>query len=808
MSSVLRLFVLAPAALLLLWPPAARSSGQDGPYFPNFIAAWGPPGPLARSIDEPLGVVESSWWRKPLLLAWYRLNDMRLPGSAREYFAAVDSGGTSPVEVTPAAAARWGEAARAAAADVQESKLIDTAEVPFTNHSWEQFANCPGSAWEQARTTLAQRQRAWGADSAALKDWVKAQHQVFARCGLGPSYFRRAELGPGRQPNALYVQSVLLPDMTLADPPTGTPPLLVKDRAYQRASALFYEGHYAQAERAFDAVAADAASPWQAWGSYLALRARLRAIQIWPEADDPYERSCSSAPCIRARIDAEAYRRREGRRLRADVAVALRSVRQGGDAQAIRRLEQLQALVAARLDAPTRFQELAAILQRPDVGAVEFRRAAVDYLHLHRQHPPREPLGEWLAGLIRAADPSGKGCRALGPNPKSETDMTDAERIATERCLRLQWSAESLARFEKEPKRHAWLFSAAALAERDDAHLPRLLEALAAVPAAHPGAPTFMLQRVRLGDRNDALAAADALLKRPEVASDYSARNRVHEFRLRHASSLEEFWGDAIREEGTALDRDTLMSGPARGAAVSPVLNWDYDAEWILNYELSHSALVDSARRSGWPADFRSRAAGLAWGKALWRGNAAQAREAAALLHSMLDRGGDNRNESSLGALLAIQEDTTFILESRVSPSAAGGRIGGYTCRLAVPKAEDYTPEYEEQVGNLKAQFGQFAQKLLSASELAVWRKERAELDALPDMDVLRMRARLEFAERFPSDARVPGLLAEAIIVPRNNWCAGEEAGRLSKRAFELLKRRYPTSEAAKNAKYWFAPRR
>jgi hypothetical protein len=41
----------------------------------------------------------------------------------------------------------------------------------------------------------------------------------------------------------------------------------------------------------------------------------------------------------------------------------------------------------------------------------------------------------------------------------------------------------------------------------------------------------------------------------------------------------------------------------------------------------------------------------------------------------------------------------------------------------------------------------------------------------------------------------------------RMNWCATPSAGKLSKQAFDLLKRRHPGSREAQTTKYWFKPR-
>ncbi|MGP1630651.1 MAG: hypothetical protein ACTS5V_11975, partial [Giesbergeria sp.] len=687
---------------LSLTPVAVLASGQDGPYAPDFNAAWGPPRPLDNLIDQPLGVVEETWWRKPLLLVWFRMNGLQLPVGGLDYFVEKKPSQNFQDNALSTAMGQWDAMAKSAAPGLYPGKALgDSAAAPWSKDRWETFINCPAGAWEQARTTLIARQQAWGTDSAALRDWIKGQHQVFARCQLGPNYFRRDELGPNQQPNALYVQSVLLPDMALADAPKDAPPLLIKDRAYQRASALFYEGHYAEAALAFDAVATDAASPWRSLGHYLALRAKLRSIQIWPEVSDPSSPSCASEDCEKAPSEVESYRQREGRRLRAEVTKALDLARPTGNVEEISRLEDLQSLVSARLDPATRFRELASLLYRPELKASAFRRAAEDYLHLHRQYRPSEPMGEWMAGLTAGTDPRGAVCKALGAEKKRDSLHTAVEIRNHTRCLRTQWSEESLTRFENQPMQYAWLFSAAVFAERGDAHLPRLLKALAAVPTENPGIATFMLQRVRLAGKDEALPLAEALLKRPEVAIDNSARNRVHEYRMQFAHSLKEFWSDAVRVEGTTLDRDTLMAA-SPDIKTSQLSNWDYDANWVLNYELPNSALMETALRAEWPENLRKQVADLAWGKAQWRGDAGQARQAIRLMLKAFPAHSEGSVEKSpLENLLAIDNDADFLILSRVLPSGPSARIAGDTCRLKVPKADDYTPEYQERVGDL-----------------------------------------------------------------------------------------------------------
>lgn len=792
-TSFFALFCAGSLAVVSL-PVLASGGGEESP--PEFNSPWGPVRPLADLATGSLGVVEASWWRKPLLLSWYRFNGQTLPAGVLDTFAYRAQAGSGYAGSTAMTA--WQAEAKAASGGAEPASVAsDTALI--TGNNWDQFENCPNDAWEQARRTLVERTKVWGADSPALHNWLEGQNRVFARCPLGPGYFRTDLPGSG-QINPLYAQQFLLPDMGLTDPPAGSPPLLVKDRTYQRAAALLYEGHYAEAEAAFTAIARDAASPWQEWGMYLALRARLRHIQMVAPAPTANDYTCHAPQCVERRLKVLALRASEASRLREDIAKAILAARQAGRQDELRRLDDLEALTSARLDPATRFKELAAVLAKPEGDAAGFRRAATDYLLLHRQFPPSEPLGEWLAGMVNGYDPTYTPCPAGETAAQPRSPYPDSTEIE---CRRLQWSQESLRRFDQAQAQYAWLFSAAALANRDDPHVGKLLTVLAKVPEDHPGATTFMLQRLRLGGREEGLRLAAALSERADVQRDYSARNRVREYRLWLATSLADFWKDAMREHGTPFDRDTLLSAaPAnpnleRAAPVDPNLGsgWDYDTAWILNYELPHSALIETARNTEVHEYLRKLAADMAWSRAILRQDAAAARQALAV--ASLPAG--------IAHLPAIVDDRTLLLEGGLMIHGMA-RTGG-TCHMSAPKADAYTPDYEEVVGNLKAHHGRFAKNMLSPEGYAEWQRERQVFEELPDLDSVWMENVLVFAKAFPGDPRVPGLLRDAVYRTRRNWCADPSAGQLSKEAFDLLKRKYPKSNEARGTKYWFNPR-
>lgn len=772
-------------------PACASTGGEESP--PEFNSPWGPARPLNELLTGSLGVVEASWWRKPLLLAWFRLNGLKLPADAQEAFAYAEPRG---YYVGPPNQASWFSDANAAAPDLTPASHAGADSGLLYGNNWDTFENCPDDAWNQARRTLAERSRLWGANSAALRDWIVVQHRVFARCPLGPGYFR-TDLPDGRRINPEYAKQFVLPDMSLPDPTRGAPALLTKDRAYQRAAALLYEGHYKEAEGAFLDIAKDAASPWHSWGVHLALRARLRAVEVAPAVKpSPYDSSCHSTDCEKARIDHDVYRQTEALRLRADVERAIVAAKQAGNAEEVRRLSDLDSLIGARLDPTRRFRELAAELMRPGVDAVAFRRTATDYLHLHRQSPPSEPLGEWLGGLIDGVDPTGAPCASTPSVTRSDRYSVPPEQVL---CLRRQWSEESLKRFQEQPTQYAWLFSAAALAARDDPQLKPLLKALAAVPDNHVGATSFMLHRLRLGTREEGLMLAAALMKRPDVQSDYSARNRVREYRLWLATSLADFWRDALREHGTAFDRDTLLRAAPADPKAEPTWGWDYDTAWILNYELPHDALVETARNTEVPESLRTVAASMAWSRAILRQDAAAARQVLEAIPNPTPQTARFR---------AIKDDKTLLLEAGLAID--GAQTGG-GCLMSAPTVGvlrgTREGSYESGTGGIEAHPGHFAKNMLSGEDYAAWQRERQIFEALPDLDSVWMQNVLTFAQAFPEEARVPGLLRDAVYRTRMNWCAEPSAAELSKQAFDLLKRKYPKSKEARTTKYWFKPR-
>ncbi len=114
--------------------------------------------------------------------------------------------------------------------------------------SWE--LNCADDAFRVATLTLQTRILQFGLRSAAVKDWLNAQDDVFSNCG-----------SRGNVPVAV---------------PSNMPALLYKDRDYQIAAAHLYRGEPELAANQFRKIADDRHSPWRQMAPYLVARSLLR----------------------------------------------------------------------------------------------------------------------------------------------------------------------------------------------------------------------------------------------------------------------------------------------------------------------------------------------------------------------------------------------------------------------------------------------------------------------------------------------------------------------------------------------------
>src|ERR1700752_498993 len=217
---------------------APRPALGCGPFFTDaiFVFEKHPELPLEQFARGRIGVLQTSYARSYLVAAYRSLIGEPLSADETKGLTSLwndrlDLGSDWSYENW---LNKWKEA-RAKVPGVSAAPEINVYRDREKPHEYEAFLNCQEDAFENAVTTLDERVKTFGADNAAVRDWLSAQDTVFNNCGKGQEV-----PPPASQDNAL----------------------LRADRAYQIAAANFYATKFDDAAKGFDAIARDASSPW------------------------------------------------------------------------------------------------------------------------------------------------------------------------------------------------------------------------------------------------------------------------------------------------------------------------------------------------------------------------------------------------------------------------------------------------------------------------------------------------------------------------------------------------------------------
>jgi hypothetical protein len=240
------------------------------------------PADTTRYANGDLGVVRPNFSMGYLLQAYRTLNPRPAEPVPAVAPPAVqpDSDADQPDPVR-----RWTQASNAVlgikTADDRPPSVVQYRHVP--GDAYQTFDNCPDTAFAAALRTLKARSDRFGATSAQVGDWVRAQAAVFENCHDGPSVL------PAPADNA-------------GDPVSRA------DRDYQIAAAHFYAMEYEQAVTRFRAIAADRTSEWHPIGRYLAGRANIRFATVATERPDRDRLAAAETDLRAALADADAAR--------------------------------------------------------------------------------------------------------------------------------------------------------------------------------------------------------------------------------------------------------------------------------------------------------------------------------------------------------------------------------------------------------------------------------------------------------------------------------------------------------------------
>ncbi len=790
--------VLTLVGLLLVGGEYAGASGYEEPDpSARFTAMSGPEQPLTELVEGPLGIVENYWWRMPLIISWYRLNDEPVPAAVRKYAGSQyrDYGAPGAYRGVSETIQIWLDETGGSNSTLHLSEMADA---PM--HNWYTFENCPIAAWDKALATLHLRRKLWGAQSPALQNWIAAQQQVFARCALGPRYFRD-DLKPQNRANenakTAHIQAIIEAPKDL---PKDVLALLRFDRQYQIASARFYEGNYSEAAAAFRAISVK--SPYAEWASYLALRAELRAIELIPPEALAGTPELSKLEKITA---LQQWRTQRFTQLNADIAEALEAAQTEPERA---RLASLGRLAKLRGNPAQQLAALGLELNG-DSGSgsgnsdTDHPGMLNDFIYLHRRqnelayssgmyfaYQPQQvsiddaSMSNWLTSIINAADPADQIC--------SELDIG-----LREPCMRRGLALSAWAKYQANPTRTAWLFAAARFMTIDQPEYRAVLHALLSIKPAHPAYANFLFLQMQFvtADEGDAIAAL--LLGRPEIQADFSARNRIRALQFARAQTLTAFWQTAPREILiNNADADLLVSLPSPKPSAKLELGLDSDALQVLNRGLPMALLLQTAIDATWLPALRQRVALMSFARAVLLAEVALARKALMLLDA-------KRNPWKI-KLAAIQDNQRFLFNAQTAIWDLGlqpvlsDSSGFERCTYA-----ETTYRRMRRMGP-RVDADRIAHQLLTAQQQQQRQSELQSMSKLPAWRTLHAQHLIEIAKANPNASDTPNRLRTAVYLAKNEYCDRPAISQLSKQAFLLLHQRYKYSSATKRTPYWF----
>ena len=716
---VTRVFPIAATGMMLLAPWKSQGCA---PMFPaaRFVYVLGPVerAPFARG---QLGLVLPTFYRRNLIVAYRYFSG--IPLAQREIASQVPrTAPDAPANLdfqTPESAGRW-LAARNRVPGISPLKELHVERRLPGGNQWEVYRACLDDAFIAAAATLQKRIEKWGATSGAVAEWVGGQDRVFQNCSGG------AHLPPAVR-DASNV-------------------LLRADRRYQIAAAEFYAEDFNGAERDFQAIAGDAASPWSGLAPYLVARTLIRRATL---AADPHAME------------------RAGEELS---GILKDPVRRAIHAQA----RALAQFVRARLDPEGRMAEAGADLVRPG-GDPHFDQDVVDFTMLWDKlsHGPaaRCDLADWITAY-QSRDQAG----------------------------------HSLERWRRS-RNPAWLIAALESAGADDPAAEELLGAARALQpdqAAYATAVYWALAAESRRAPSAARAWADAALQSPQPAD---ARNAFLARRQALARDWSEFlrYAPRVPVAAAVFQEDERPDDWSVQDADRP--QFAADSVLLFNRAVPLGRWVDAAQNPLLPSNLQTSVAQAGWARAIVLGRQAEARALAARLAELQPALAPALREylaerepaaARFAAVFLMLRNPGFGLEiregwQRVTDIAKIDNFGDNWWRLdrpaehgpagaQAPVAASYLPPLEQEQGKKEAD------GLVAAAAAAP--------------DFLGQQA-LAWARQRAGDPRVPEALHLVVRATRFG-SGGPNNSVYSKAAFQLLHTRYPKSRWTARTPYWY----
>ncbi len=822
-----------------------------GPFFREavFVNTMGPDGSYAAYVGGRLGVPQPGYRMRHLVVAYDWLNGNGLSAGEQQQALAVDAflnpapGSAPPLDPVAEAYEAWIAAHAASGApggkqppasvqatrpDTRRSLDSFGTERLLPGEPYQYFGNCLADAFATAATTLAARRAEHAAAAAAIADWVQGQDAVFANCD-------------GQRP--------MLPDAVPGDSPVW----LKQDRAYQRAAASFYQTDYDAAIAQLQAIAADAASPWNHTARLVMARAMIRRATVGQGS----ELSAGAAAVSAAPYSQEwqnllnAYQQNVAAKRTARLAEAQQALQAIVADPAMTSMHHsaqgLLDFVALKLNPAAQArvleQRLAAPARSQTPGV--FRQALIDIRYYPQGAEPELPPSSSLQPHpTQSAEPgAGTGLlawvRAMfaavhpvegGPG----SSVIDDQELAAEARRKVQARDNALAGWRGT---HAtpWLLAALATSDPGDPAVPGLVQAASALPAHSPGTTAATYYRLRFApDQQAARAELSRLLPTFARTESRSTINLFLMLRQQSAPTLHAFLSDAGTIPAGDSDEDEdavspLDTKPTDGlchlhGGESETQLFDHVAATILNTRMPLRLLAEAAASDALPLNLRFQVAQAAWTRAVLLGQPAIAKRMSPLLIgcylawqpvlAKYDDAADatDREANGLLALMRFASTEPMVREGAQRPEgfATYSRYrDNWWLESRARRSVASTPSASGYYvlgrffGTLPASGAELPDPpFLTAADQDQASSEIAALRRIPCSSDYFAAAALRWQQVHPTDPRTPDILGYAERAVRAG-CHTDATSTLNHQLFTVVQTRYSKSEWAAKYKTW-----
>ena len=778
----LHALALAFAALALCATPAAHASGGGDEPRDELVSRTAPDFDRDELLHGRVGIVLPSWDAPSQYLAWRAIVTSGKPA----FRSAVPAKAASDVP------AGWTDAAKAMSAAASAGMSTATSAQNIN------LPNCNPDAQAFAARTLQAAEARPDATAARVAAWIAAQNQVFALCDR----------------DALEVLKAA--DPLLAPLPASEPPYWRQLREYQLGAASFYAAHYAQSMAVFTHIANTPGHPMQGWGAYLALRSHLRAMQVKPpKPAQAASATWTPAPPAPEEVADLEMLRQEGALILRDPALA--PVHEA-TAATLRRAAFLLAPRHRFVELTTMLDDLKSDPSRDDTlddwpymnyGTGDDAADARTLLALRAAHP----WFDWVNAMSRTAT------NDAAPAPSAAASPASASSAAASCSAECRHAQQAWAHGPSPGKgaddfaagqHRAWLVALLVT----EAPLSAAIEKDAlAVPITAPEYATvryWLANRLAASGRaGEARAMSEALLAhlKAQKPLSTSAINLVTQQRFALATSVADASAYLLMFPVASTNPDT----GERADPVAQLLQPSDDGVRWLDRGLSVADLLAVAHALPTPSTWRNRIAVAAWMRADLLGNAPAAEDASKLVEQWvptLKLAAARYRALPAGAARQHWLIVTA-LKQGLSPDPVKGYWRDQNAAYPVQKLDEAVADTWCHIGavdvydvELKTLETRAVPPEVSADP-ARRNAERAQLMKMRSATGFVLQHAIAWAEAHPTDRDAPWLLYVAIQSSKGG-CIDADNSALSKKAWQVLHKRFPRSPWTEQSPYFY----